>query len=93
VQILDLEGRESACLIRPWDNLKALPTNPSVVTISTDRDLSSRVDVRSVKRKYILSSISLLKGFPGSRNCLSKAVAVMKAFNLAGTVDLGREFV
>ena len=75
-------------------NFNALLANPKTVTISTDgSDLSSNEDVKPIKRKCFQNSISLLKGFQGSQNCVSKAVAVMKAFNLADTVDLLRELV
>ena len=48
-------------------NLKAPPTNPNTVTISTDdNDLSSDEDVKPIKRKCFENSISLLKGFLGS---------------------------
>jgi len=75
-------------------NLKAPPTNPNTVTTPIDDgDLSSGEDVVPIKRMYFQNSISLVKGFPGSQNWVSKAVAVMKAFNLADTVDLLRELV
>ena len=74
-------------------NLETPPTNPNRVTISTAHsDLSSDEGVKPIKRKYFQNSISLLRTFPNSQDCVFKAVAVMKVSNLAGTVDLLREF-
>ena len=77
-------------------SINAPPTNPNIVTaniLTDDSDLSSDEGVKPIKRKYFQNSISLLKGFPGSQNWVSKTVAVMKVSNLAVIVNLLRELV
>ena len=77
-------------------NLNAPPTNPDTVTASSstdDSDLSSDEDAKPIKRTHFQNSVSLLKGFPGSQNWVSKTVAMMKVSNLAVIVNLLRELV
>ena len=49
--------------------------------------------MKPIKRTYFLNSIALLRGFPGSQNCIFKAAVVRKVSNPAGIVDLLRELV